>query len=82
MPDFCFSRIRYFSLLGPQSRRGQNQLHGQTMTVAGLAWQGAVLVMATVFRFAAAKSRQFSALQNLTFRALIPPALLQVPDAQ
>jgi hypothetical protein len=52
------------------------------MTEAGLAWQGALLVMATVLRFAAAKSRQFSALQNLTFRALIPPALLQVPDAQ
>jgi hypothetical protein len=74
--------MRYFSLLGPQSRRGQIQLHGQTMAVAGLAWQGALLAMATVLRFAGTKSRQFSALQNLTFRARIPPALLQVPAAQ
>jgi hypothetical protein len=74
--------MRYFSLLGPQSRRGQIQFHGQTMAAAGLAWQGGLRVTATVLRFAAAKSRQFSALQNLTLRALIPPALLQVPDAQ
>ena len=32
--------------------------------------------------FAAAKSRQFSGLQNLTSPALMPPDLLQVPQAQ
>jgi hypothetical protein len=66
----------------PQSRRGQIQFHGQTMAVAGRAWQEALLVTATVLKLAAAKSRQFSGLQNLTFRALIPPTLLQVPEAQ
>jgi hypothetical protein len=72
----------YFSLLGPQSRCGQNQLHGQNMAAAGTVWQGALLATATGLRLAATKSRQFSALQNLTFRALIPPALLQVPETQ
>ena len=72
----------YFSATSPQSRRGLIQFHGQNMIVAGVVWQGVLLVMATVLGLTAAKSRQCSALQNLTFAALIPPSLLQVPQAQ
>jgi hypothetical protein len=52
------------------------------MVSAGLARQGVSLATAIVLGFAATKSRQFSALQLLTLPALIPPALLQVPQVQ
>src|SRR5580658_8962137 len=64
----------YFSATSPQSRRGMIQFHGQNMIVAGVVWQGVLLVTATVLGLTAAKSRQCSALQNLTFAALIPPS--------
>jgi hypothetical protein len=52
------------------------------MVVAGVASLGTFRAAAIVLELAATKPRQFSALQLLTFAALIPPALLQVPQLQ
>jgi hypothetical protein len=52
------------------------------MVIAGVARQADFFVSVIVLGFAAAKSRQFSGLQNLTSPALMPPDLLQVPQAQ